>query len=155
MIEGPGGEVYNEDINVLVRKISGDILYLDPPYNHRQYLSNYHLLETIARYDNPEIRCKTGLRNTDDGKSKYCSKKYVLENFEDLIKNAKFKYIFLSYNNEGLMSIEDVELIMNKYGAYKLFQKQYKRFKSDTEENRNILSDETIEYLHCLIKERE
>ena len=155
MIEGPVGEVYNEDINVLVRKISGDILYLDPPYNHRQYSSNYHLLETIARYDNPEIICKTGLRNTDDGKSKYCSKKYVLENFEDLIKNAKFKYIFLSYNNEGLMSIEDVELIMNKYGAYKLFQKQYKRFKSDTEENRNILSDETIEYLHCLIKERE
>ena len=61
-IEGPKGKVYNEDINQLILRIQGDVLYLDPPYNARQYCSNYHVLETIARYDNPILKGKTGLR---------------------------------------------------------------------------------------------
>lgn len=63
-------KVYNEDISELIKNVSGDILYLDPPYNSRQYCSNYHLLETIARYDNPQIKGKTGLR--DYSRSKKC-----------------------------------------------------------------------------------
>ncbi|MDR2375914.1 MAG: DNA adenine methylase, partial [Treponema sp.] len=52
---------YNKNANELIKKISGDILYIDPPYNTRQYLPNYHVLETIARYDAPEISGVTGL----------------------------------------------------------------------------------------------
>lgn len=51
-------ECYREDANELIKKVSGDILYIDPPYNSRQYLPNYHLLETIARYDEPKINGK-------------------------------------------------------------------------------------------------
>ncbi|WDC85714.1 DNA adenine methylase [Caloramator sp. mosi_1] len=145
--------VYNKDVNELIREIEGDILYLDPPYNTRQYCANYHLLETIARYDNPEIVGKTGLRKDDNLKSKYCSKRTVEGVFEDLIANAKFKYIFLSYNNEGLMDLETIEKIMGKYGEYRLFTKEnYKRFRADKKDNRNHKADFTIEYLHCLIK---
>ena len=59
-------QVFNEDINELASKIEGDILYLDPPYNHRQYATNYHLLETVAKYDNPKIHGKTGLREYEN-----------------------------------------------------------------------------------------
>lgn len=152
IISGKSGKVYNEDANELIKKISGDILYLDPPYNTRQYASNYHILETIAKYDNPTIYRITGLRKDDNKKSKFCSKKMVTIVFEDLIKNAKFKYIFLSYNNEGLMSLDTIKEIMKKYGEYKCFTKDYRRFKADKEDNRNINSNYTIEYLHCLIK---
>jgi adenine-specific DNA-methyltransferase len=48
-------EVYNLDINDLIRNTNHDVVYLDPPYNARQYGANYHLLETIAKYDNPKI----------------------------------------------------------------------------------------------------
>src|SRR5690606_31872930 len=48
-------EVYNEDANQLIRKIEGDILYIDPPYTITEYSSAYHVLETIARYDYPKI----------------------------------------------------------------------------------------------------
>jgi adenine-specific DNA-methyltransferase len=51
--------VFNENINELIKSTSHDVVYLDPPYNERQYSANYHLLETIARYDNPIIRGKT------------------------------------------------------------------------------------------------
>ena len=146
------GKVYNEDINILIKKIKGDILYLDPPYNARQYSANYHLLETISKYDNPIIKGKTGLRDYSNQKSKFCSKSQVNQVFEDLILNADFKYIFLSYNDEGLMSLETIKEIMEKYGEYKCFTTDYKRFRADKEENRNHKKSSTIEYLHCLIK---
>ena len=144
--------VYNEDINELINNVNGDILYLDPPYNARQYCTNYHVLETIARYDNPELHGVSGLRDYNDQKSKFCSKRTVLNEFEYLIKNAKFKYIFLSYNNEGLMSLEDIKNIMSKYGKYDLFKQEYKRFKADVEKNRNIKASSTVEYLHWIKK---
>ena len=143
-------QVFNEDSNQLIKKIEGDILYLDPPYNTRQYGANYHLLNTIALYDNFNPKGKTGLRNYN--KSQYCSKRSVKDAFEELIKNANFKYIFLSYNNEGLMSVKDVNEIMSKYGKYDLATIDYQRFRADKEENRNHKANKTEEYLHILEK---
>jgi adenine-specific DNA-methyltransferase len=143
-------QVYNEDSNRLIKEIEGDILYLDPPYNARQYGANYHLLNTIALYDDFKPKGKTGLRNYN--KSQYCSKSSVKLSFEDLIKNANFKYIFLSYNNEGLMSVDEVKRIMSKYGNYELATINYQRFRADKEANRNHKASKTQEYLHILEK---
>lgn len=154
VIDGPVGRVYNEDINHLITTISGDVLYLDPPYNVRQYCSNYHVLETIARYDNPVLSGKTGLRRDDALKSKFCSKRTIVNAFDRLIANAKFKYIFLSYNNEGLMPLDTIKEIMQQYGSYEFFTQEYRRFKADKDENRNISAASTTEYLHCLIKKQ-
>ncbi|MGB1017878.1 MAG: DNA adenine methylase [Chitinophagales bacterium] len=143
-------KVFNKNSNDLIKEIKGDILYLDPPYNARQYGANYHILNTIALYDKFEPKGKTGLREYN--KSKYCSKVTVHSEFEDLIKNADFKYIFLSYNNEGLMSVEAIETIMKKYGSYQLVSKAYQRFKADKTENRNHVADKTEEFLHILTK---
>lgn len=143
-------EVYNEDANALIHDISGDILYLDPPYNSRQYGANYHLLNTIARYDDFQPKGKTGLR--DYYRSAYCQKGKVSEHFENLIKSAQFEYVFLSYNNEGLMSPEEIQLIMKKYGNYSLETKEYQRFKADKTESRNHKATKTTEFLHILNK---
>ena len=142
-------EVYNKDANILIKDIEGDILYLDPPYNARQYGANYHLLNTIAEYKPFVPKGKTGLRNYK--KSKYCSASIVNLEFESLIKNAKFKYIFLSYNNEGLMSLENIRKTMSKYGHYDVVQTNYQRFKADS--NRFNKAIKTTEYLHILEKQ--
>ncbi len=152
VIEGKKGTVYNEDINSLICKVKGDILYLDPPYNSRQYCANYHVLESISRYDNPVLSGKTGLREYNGQKSKYCSARTVESTFDDLLAKADFKYIFLSYNNEGLMSFDAIRTLMSKYGKYEMFKKEHHRFRADKEENRNHKAATTTEYLHCLIK---
>lgn len=124
---------YNKNSNDLIQEISGDILYLDPPYNERQYLPNYHLLETIARYDNPEIKGKTGIRVYNSEKSNYCIKNKVYSEMEELIKNAKFKHIIVSYNQDGLLSKNDIETILKKYGnkeTYKLYEIPYKQYQN-------------------------
>lgn len=143
-------EVYKQDANILIKKINGDILYLDPPYNARQYGANYHLLNTIAEYKPFTPKGKTGLREYN--KSSYCSKSQVQKSFEDLIRNARFKYIILSYNNEGLMSVDTIKHIMSKYGQYQVFHKGHQRFRADKKEKRNHIADSTTEYLHVLIK---
>ena len=147
---GEEHEVYQEDANSLIDKVSGDILYMDPPYNQRQYGANYHMLNTIAYYDTFDPRGKTGLREYI--RSDYCKKSVVLERFEALVRDADFKYIFLSYNNEGLMQSQDVERVMQKYGRYRLATTEYQRFKADKTENRNHKADKTMEYLHILEK---
>lgn len=145
-------KVFNEDANELIRKIKADILYLDPPYNQRQYSANYHVLETIARYDNPILKGKTGMRDYSTQKSDYCNKRKVKETFEDLIMHANTKYIFLSYNNEGLMTFEEIKDIMSKRGKYGCLKKEYHRFKADNEsQNRHIKANTTMEYLHYVI----
>jgi adenine-specific DNA-methyltransferase len=149
-INSKNHEVFNENSNDLINKISGDILYLDPPYNARQYGANYHLLNTIAEYKPFVPQGKTGLRKYE--KSKYCSKNVVENEFENLIKNAQFQYIFLSYNNEGLMPVENIQKIMQKYGKYDLQETYYQRFKADKTENRNHKANFTKEYLHILEK---
>lgn len=143
-------QIFQQDSNALIKKIEGDILYLDPPYNARQYGANYHLLNTIAKYDTFVPKGKTGLR--EYYKSDWCRTGEVLKSFEELIDNAQFKYIFLSYNNEGLMSRKDVQTVMERFGKYTLKTKKYQRFKADKTENRNHKASETFEYLHILEK---
>ncbi len=145
-------KAYNENISDVIQRIGGDILYLDPPYNARQYCTNYHVLETIARYDSPELKGKTGLRDYSSQKSLFCSPRTVMEAFDDVLRHADFDYIFLSYNNEGLMPFDVIQHTMEKYGEYQRFEQEYRRFKADTDKNRNIKANTTTEYLHCLIR---
>lgn len=142
-------EVYNKDANKVITEISPDVLYLDPPYNTRQYSANYHVLETIAKYDNPLVRGKTGLRDYSDQKSLYCSRTNAKEALADLVSKAKAKYIFLSYNNEGLLSLSDIEEVMSKRGDYGFFSREYTRFKADS--SRDYSASGTIEYLHYVV----
>jgi adenine-specific DNA-methyltransferase len=141
-------QVFNLDANELITQINGDILYLDPPYNARQYGANYHLLNTIARYQPFVPRGKTGL--PDYAKSNYCRKNRVADEFAQLIKRANFPYIFMSYNNEGLMTSAEIKKIMTSYGRYSVATTAYQRFKADNA--RHYTTDRTREYLHILQK---
>ncbi|HEG3794917.1 TPA: DNA adenine methylase [Campylobacter jejuni] len=140
--------VFNENANDLIKKIKGDILYLDPPYNSREYGANYHVLNSIAMYDDFIPQGKTGLRAYE--KSAWCKKNLVFDALEDLIKNANFKFIFLSYNDEGLLSLEQIRQIFEKYGKYDFKSQIYQRFKADSK--RICQQNKTIEYLHILEK---
>lgn len=140
--------VFNEDINSLITRTSHDVVYLDPPYNHRQYSGNYHVLETIAKYDKPKLRWKTWMRDCSSQKSLYCSRSEVKNAYKDLISKIDAKYVFLSYNDEWLMNLEDIKEIMSSRWDYGVIKMKYKRFKADKTESRNHKKDSVIEYLH-------
>lgn len=140
---------FNKEANELIKTIEGDILYIDPPYNARQYLPNYHLLETISRYDNPILKGKTGLRPYEDSKSKYCTSAKVLNEFRALIENARFKNIIVSYSSEGLMTEGEIESALKEYGigsTYKVYRMPYRRYKR-TQGNVDHKLEEYIFYI--------
>lgn len=130
---GMKNKAYNEDSLKLIKRISGDILYIDPPYNSRQYAPNYHVLETIARYDNPELSGITGMRSYGEQKSAFCSKSEVDEAFHQLIANADFSHIIMSYNSSGLMKESFIEKVLKDNGiasTYTLQKIPYRKYKS-------------------------
>lgn len=124
-------EAYNEDSVILASKINADIFYLDPPYNQRQYAPNYHMLETIAKYDNPSIKGVTGLRDYSNQKSEFCNSKTGILELEKIVKNAQCKFLLMSYNSEGIMSQKEILKTLGKFGEVKLIEFQYIRFKSN------------------------
>jgi len=148
-------KAFKENANILIRRQSCDILYLDPPYNERQYAANYFLLELIAEgwFDKkPQIYGKTGMRPYNEQKSSYCKKNEVKESFRDLILNADTKYILLSYNDEGLLGEEEIMEILSIRGKVKLFKQYHRRYRSinqDDKDRRNV-----IEKLYFLKVER-
>ena len=138
---------YNLDSNELIKRIKGDLLYLDPPYNSRQYCDAYHLLENVARWKKPEVYGIARKMDRTSIKSDYCMIK-ATKAFEELIENADTKYILLSYNNmsnkgndrsNAKISDEDIIRILSKKGKVSIFESDYKSFstgKSNIKDNK-------------------
>lgn len=140
-----------KDIMEIITEITGDILYLDPPYNTRLYPPYYHILDTVALYDNPPIYGKTGRRPYTDKLSPFCYKNKTLEAFDFVIKHARFSHIFISYSTEGLVTENDLYNILKQYGKVEIFHSYHKRFKSNsygqTESNTKSALKELILYV--------
>lgn len=156
LIAGYGSQAYKQDANELAREIECDVLYLDPPYNTRQFSANYHILETIAAYDNPPLVGKTGLRPTGHQKSRFCSRRKAREALREIINGASARHIFLSYNDEGIVSHSELEQIFRGMALrrYHVFKKPHPRFRADIDrENRHYAPREQVtEYLFYVEK---
>jgi adenine-specific DNA-methyltransferase len=134
--------IYNDDI--LNLNVTATIGYLDPPYNSRQYGSNYSQLNYILKYDKKiEIKGKTGIIK-DWNRSSFCSKRTIVDSITQILNNNNFEILMYSYNNEGLLSKEDlIDIFKIKYSNVVLYEKEYKKFKAqDSVQKKNV-----IEYL--------
>lgn len=142
---------FNQTAESLTQSIATDICYIDPPYNGRQYTSNYHVLETIARYDNPTIKGLTGIREfTNEQVSDFCKKSKVLNAFEQVIKQVNCKHLIISYSSDGLLSKHQIEQLLKKYGmadTYDFMAIDYNTYKSKI-----VLRPKVDEYLFYIEK---
>lgn len=141
---------YNVDTNELMSDIEADLVYIDPPYNSRQYCDAYHLLENVARWNKPEVFGVAKKMDRTALKSDYCTQKATAA-FEKLIDATHAKYILLSYNNmaekgndrsNAKISDEDILRILQKKGTVKVFTEDYKAFstgKSEIKDNQERL----------------
>ena len=143
-------QCYNEDANILVDRIEADLVYIDPPYNSRQYCDAYHLLENVARWEKPNITGVALKMDRSNLKSDYCTSSATAA-FEDLIAKIKAKYILLSYNNmaekgngrsNAKISDNDIIRTLSQKGKVKIFSTDYRAFsagKSNITDNQERL----------------
>ncbi len=128
--------ISNLDANEFIKNVKADLVYIDPPYNSRQYCDAYHLLENVAVWNKPKVYGVAKKMDRTSLKSKYCTNKAV-EAFDELVKNCNSKYILVSYNNTGDKSnsrsnakISDLQIkqILEKKGKVKVFEQDYNNF---------------------------
>lgn len=148
-------EAYKEDSNRVIGDLKGNILYIDPPYNTRQYAPNFHILETLACWDNPRVYGKTGLRPYEEQKSAYSQRTKCKDVFEELINKARVDYILMSYNNEGIIPHKFILDTLRKKGeTTKVYTKDYRRFRTERDhENRHYkVPDDRIQELIYFVR---
>ena len=109
-----------------------DVLYLDPPYNARQYAPNYHILETIARNDSPIVKGVSGMRDYRAEKSEFCSRTQAMKAFNKILERADYRHLIVSYNEEGILSQDHLIGLLERHGKVEMIERDYQRFKSNS-----------------------
>lgn len=146
----PGTVITRSDANLLVRSLHADVVYIDPPYNSRQYCSAYHVLENLAKWERPELRGVARKPLAMENKSAYCTNS-AADAFADLIRNMDAKYAVVSYNNmaqkgngrsNAKIDDRDIMSALSSRGEVKVFSRCHKAFsagKSNIEDNQERL----------------
>jgi len=127
--------IFQEDTNNLAKKISADVVYIDPPYNSRQYSRFYHVLETLTKWDKPKLH-GVALKPDPENMSDYC-RANAKDKFAELVRDLDAKYLVVSYNNtydsksnssRNKITLQEIEQILKKKGPTKVFEKNYRHF---------------------------
>lgn len=131
--------VLSKDTNELVKEIEGDIAYIDPPYTVTQYISAYHMLETVAKYDSPIIKGIGGKRGRGDKNSLYAQRTQAKKIVEDLFRQIQFNHILVSYSNQGLVPLDELIELAQKFsvdGIVKVYNFDYKEYQNHRSSNK-------------------
>lgn len=164
IIDAPSGRVFCEDANLLAARgaiSDSDIIYLDPPYNQHQYGSNYHLLNTLVRWDRipepldtgPDGRLlrKAGIRSDwSDTRSEYCYRKSAEEAFGGLMDSLEAPLVLVSYSTDGIIPFDRLRARCEDYGRVRLAANPYVTYRGGRQSNRR--RDRNLEFV--LIVER-
>ncbi|WP_367297271.1 Dam family site-specific DNA-(adenine-N6)-methyltransferase [Loigolactobacillus coryniformis] len=102
----------NMDAVILSKQISGDILYIDTPYNNRQYAPNYHILETIALNDHPTVHGVTGQRDNREKRSDFAMKSRAKQAMIKLLTNLNFSHVVVSYSTDGIIPEDELKQLI-------------------------------------------
>ncbi len=134
-IEVKSALIFREDANSLAKKIQTDIIYIDPPYNSRQYSRFYHVLETLTKWDKPKLH-GVALKPEPENMSDYC-RVSAKDRFVELVNDINANYLVVSYNNtyesksnssQNKITLREIKNILTKRGKTKIFEKDYRHF---------------------------
>jgi adenine-specific DNA-methyltransferase len=117
------------DAREAAKVLSADVAYLDPPYNQHKYLGNYHIWETLVRWDHPEIygvACKR--IDVRERKSAFNQKRQILSAMRQMVEDLDVRHLVVSFNNEGYISKDEMIEILSSRGEVFVFEKEYKRY---------------------------
>jgi len=127
--------IFQEDTNVLAKKIKADVVYIDPPYNSRQYSRFYHVLETLTKWDKPKLY-GVALKPDPENMSDYC-RANAKEKFAELVRDIDAQFLVVSYNNtydsksnssKNKITLQEIGKILQAKGKTKVFEKNYRHF---------------------------
>ena len=128
MLDGPGRALHSE-ASLAARGAAYDLVYLDPPYNQHRYLGNYHVWESLVRWDKPEVY-GTAMKRIDckEYKSDFNSRVRIASALSEIVAAVDARYLLVSFNNEGYLSRSDVEDLLRERGEVASVEVDFKRY---------------------------
>jgi adenine-specific DNA-methyltransferase len=134
-----------------------DLLYIDPPYNSRQYVAYYHIPEILARGWSdavPVIRGKVGLLAGEEGRSQWSHGRRVQKLFSALLAATGAKRALVSFNSEGHLAPEALQSLLARAsidGEVAHYTQRYRRYRADSERvGRHYHKDMALEHLYLV-----
>ena len=149
-------QVYCRDANILIKEIDCDVLYLDPPYNSRQYSDAYHLLENLVSWEKPQVSGTARKMDRTHIKSQYCLSS-AADAFAELIEQASCRHIFLSYNNTGSsmdnrsnarITDDEITEILSTKGRVEVFSHEHRAFTT----GKSSITPKTERIFYCRVR---
>lgn len=143
--------IFNGDSNEICERIPEvDVAYLDPPYNQHPYGSNYFMLNVILDYEKPDSFSSVSGIPDDWNRSSYNKSKFAYQALSDLVDKLKAKYLLISFNSEGFVSLEKMKQLLTNHGKLTVLETKYNTFRG----SRNLTSRDihVKEYLYLLEK---
>lgn len=122
-------EAYQLEAQTAAKTLTADLAYIDPPYNQHSYLGNYHIWESLVRWDKPDvygIACKRV--DCRDRKSEFNMKKLALDAMRRFIDAVQCKFLVVSFNNEGYIPREEMESLLSVKGDVYTVENDFKRY---------------------------
>lgn len=128
----PGNhKVLQGEVEELGPWLEADAVYLDPPYTKRQYAGNYHVLETLAREDDPVAAGDGGLRPWREQASDFCYRRTAGLAFQRTLEKLKTRHVFISYSEDGQVNGDAMLDILGDFGPVVLHEQMYSRYRSN------------------------
>jgi len=128
-VPGPAGSVTRRDANALAAGLDVDLVYIDPPYNQHSYFSNYHVWETLMRWDDPETYGIANKRiDCRSEKSDYNFKRRARAALDDLLNKLNVPWMVVSFNNEGYHDPVHVFEMLSNHGYVNFIEVDFKRY---------------------------
>lgn len=131
LIAGPGAAMRGDARQLAGVLGSFDFAYLDPPYNQHRYYSNYHVWETLIRWDAPEhygIACKRLDAREPEARSEFNSKQTMPAALADVVGSLDAAVVVVSCNDESWLGREDLLEICGARGHVELLEFDSKRY---------------------------
>jgi adenine-specific DNA-methyltransferase len=123
------GTAHQLDAREAARSLSADVAYLDPPYNQHKYMGNYHIWESLVRWDKPEVY-GTACKRIDvrERKSPFNSKPGIRGAMRDVVENLDVRHLVVSFSNEGFIPRDEMVELLSTRGEVQVITRDFKRY---------------------------
>jgi adenine-specific DNA-methyltransferase len=128
ILPGPGTALCLDAADAAAQ-VDADVAYLDPPYNQHSYMGNYHVWETLVRWDAPEpygvaqkrIQCRAYA-------SPFNRRRQIHDALAEVVRRVRCPSLIVSFSDEGYMARDALEALLRSRGHVEVLAADYKRY---------------------------
>jgi len=131
LLAGPGRAIRGDARDAVASLGKVDFAYLDPPYNQHRYFTNYHVWETLIRWDAPDhygVACKRADSKHAATRSDFNSKRTMAAALAEVVGTLDATVVVVSCNDESWLGRDELMTMCAGRGHVELLEFDSRRY---------------------------